>query len=39
MADLKDAIAEQQRRPSVLVGDDTRRKASVAAMTSNTTGE
>jgi hypothetical protein len=39
MADLKDAIADNNRRPSVLYADETKRKASVAQLTANTTGE
>lgn len=39
MSDLKDVIADQQRRPSVLYADESKRKASVAQLTSNTTGE
>ncbi|OCT54092.1 sugar transporter [Cladophialophora carrionii] len=39
MAELKDAIAEQERRPSVLFADESKRKASLAQLTANTTGE
>ncbi|KIW90293.1 uncharacterized protein Z519_08937 [Cladophialophora bantiana CBS 173.52] len=39
MADHKDAIASEHRRPSVLFADESKRKASVAQLTSNTTGE
>lgn len=46
MATLKDAISEgmqnpetEARRPSVLFNDENKRKASIAQLTSNTTGE